>query len=326
MTRHPYTRQPNRGAAVRRYFRPTPARQPVAGPVLLWLLGLALIGFGISAGAAAGIGAGVGAAAGGTTVYLALGGVLGGALLVGRGGWHHFSRARANRRALAWAEPKASDWQMDEWLYTEGKSDIIHVARQRLHLVHADEAAYMHGGSDADPLVIYGLPDDSVDYLLAYGRDGQLRSTHYDIIVFFLTKWHLCVYRCLFEMEHGYTLTDETKEFAYRDLVSLATMSDRVTTRRTPLNLPLSESADRSDSLPRQEVMHFTTQQWFRLRVASDEIETMVGIHYDEHLGTGEFGGGSDVERTLQQIRAKLREYTERREERDQGDDFHRGL
>ncbi|MGC5561836.1 hypothetical protein ACPYPG_03195 [Streptomyces sp. FR-108] len=309
MTRDPYPGLTPRAAAVRRYFTPTPPRPSVAGPASTWLLGVGLIGFGLAAGGIAGL--------------LALVGVV----LFGRGGYRHLIRRRDHRRKLAWAEPKPSDQQMDYWLYEEGVGGIKRTSRQRLHLVRSDEASYRNGSAGLDPLVIHGMPrKPPPDFRMAVGRDGQLRFTHYDIIVFFLTKWHLCVYQCVFEMESGFTLRDETKEFAYRDVVSLATASDRIT-----MPAPLDHAAEPNhiqgkdeDALHRQ-TPHLTTQQLFRLRVASDEITTLVGIRFEDQLITGEFGK-SDVERTLQLIRAKLREYTQRREEYYGTDDFDRRL
>lgn len=308
MPADPYAGVPPRIAAVRRYFTPTPARPAVTGPIIVWALGLTLtvIGF-VSGGSAAAL-AGLG---------LVLG-LIGGSL--------HLSRVGAYRRLVEWAEPKPPDGQLDEWLYVEGRGNVVRTARERLHLVLADEAAHHPGGVGAEPLVVFGLPTVIPrGFRMAFGRDGQLRSTHYDIIVFFLTKWHLCVYRALFEMESGATLNDQTKEFAYRDVVSLATASDRLTMVKPMDHSSPDQNADGAQPLL-QRAVHWTTQQSFRLRVASDQISTIVGIHFEDQISTNGFGSGNDVERTIQLIRAKLREYTERREEAPPKDAFGQDL
>jgi hypothetical protein len=311
VTVDPYAGLPPRVAAVRRYFAPTPARPAVTGPVIVWVLGLLLIVSGLASSDHAGVGAAVA-----------------GTVLGAIGGYQHFARYKGYRRLLAWAEPKPPDAWLDNWLYVEGRESVVRTARDRLHLVLADEAARHAGEGGVEPLVVFGLPLTTPrGFRMAFGRDGQLRSTHYDIIVFFLTKWHLCVYRALFEMESGFTLNDQTKEFAYRDVVSLATASDRMTmVKPMDHSAPVHSAPGGKPNIALPRAVHWTTQQSFRLRVASDQISTLVGIHFEDRLSTTDFGNGNDVERTIQLIRAKLREYTERREEFPHRDTFGQDL
>ncbi|KAF4405848.1 MULTISPECIES: hypothetical protein [Streptomyces] len=307
MTNDPYAGLSPRAADVRRYFTPTPPPPRLRGPVIVWSLGLVCLLYALVTDRAAG-------------GFLVVGIVAG-----AKGAHTHLTRLKRYRQARAWAEPKPADSWMDQLLYVEGRESVVGTGRARLNLVRADEAAAEQGDEGSGPLVVFGLPPvPPAGFRMAIGRDGILRATHYDIFVFFLTKWHLCMYRGLLEMETGFTVQDETKEFAYRDVVSLATASDRRTMPKPPEHNGQGQPAPGTGpgGFPAAPVLHWTTQQFFRLRVASDHISTLVGLHFEDQLGTSGFGNGEEVEMTLQRIRAKLREYTERREESGSGDAF----
>ncbi len=301
-----------RQVSVRRYFTPIP-RFPfrsIIGPAIAVLIGLGLLGAG----------------AVGAVIGLVL--IAGGAL---RGGprIHRYLQGRAR------AEPKPSENELDKWL-AEGIDPIYQTGFRRLDIVPSDLV-----DKDAPPLVVIGFPDQLPDFLrpaggrsdprrprfrLARGRDGRIRATHYDILVIYMTTWHLCTYQCVLEMETGHVISDRTREFHYRDVVSVATESERLKIQ-IPINVtgytpePAAQNGNSGPGANHkdEEAFEFTTSQWFRLRVSSDEISVLVALFdikaYDE---------GTDIDLALRRIRGRLRDYTRLREEGEGAfDDLH---
>jgi hypothetical protein len=271
--REPYEDLTPRQAAVRRYFTPTPPFPNIVGAALLAFIGLIVLIAGLAGGSAIG---------------------LVGLIALGIAAKKGIPRILNYQRLRALAEPKPSDEQMDRWR-DEGIQPVTATGLRRLDLVASDQL----NPQGALPPVV-GLPQSSgVEYKLARGKDGKVRASHYDILVVYLTKWNLSTYQCVLEMETGNFVADETREFHYRDIVSVATSSDRLT-----MQLPLDHSKHLSEG-DAKPALELTTRQFFRLRVASDEIALLVGI-----FNIGVYGDGSDVDHVLRQIRGRLREYT----------------
>lgn len=292
----PYRNLTPRQAAVRRYFTPTPRFPRIIGVGITAAIGLILIIIGL-----------------GSSSILT---VLGLVVLVAAV-WKASPRILRYYKWRTLAEPKPTDRQMDLWL-AAAFDPARGAGFRRLHLVPSDLL------SDEPPLLVVGFPeDDEFANPFAIGKDGALRSAYYHLLVIYMTEWHLSTYRCLLKMETGELLSDQTHEFTYRDIVSVATTSDRVT---WTLPLDHSKRAEDPDTAGqtkgsggrkiKEVVGELTTEQWFRLRVSNDETKLRVCVINFALQGTGrEEGEESPIDNALRQIRGRLREYTQLREQ-----------
>jgi hypothetical protein len=111
------------------------------------------------------------------------------------------------------AEPKPSDEQMDQWMDGDIEK-IVAEALRRLDLDHEDYKA--------KPFLIGG-PASLKETKFAKGKDGKTRASHLNILVVFLTEYHVAAYQCDNSMEYGQVLTDRTQEFPYREITNLGT-------------------------------------------------------------------------------------------------------
>jgi hypothetical protein len=292
-----------RQIAVRRYFTPAP-KFPVRamiGPGVAGLVGLLLLASGS-----------IGVVIGLILIIIAL--------------VKAVPRVRRYIRACALSDPKPADHELDVWL-AEAIGPIVEDGFTRLDIVRSDLV-----NNDMQPLVIVGFPrdlpgsaaprpgqrhdDQRMGFRLARGVDGKIRATHYDILVVYLTKWRLCTYQGLLEMETGKVIADGTREFLYRDVVSVATEGKREKIQvpddhtRRPSDTDPQSAAASSPKAENSATFELTTSQWFRLRVASDEISVLVAL-----FDVSAYGEGTDIDIALRQIRGRLRDYAELREE-----------
>ena len=113
------------------------------------------------------------------------------------------------------AEPKPSDKQMDEWM-NDDIEKTINESLRRLDLEHEDYRA--------QPLLIGG-PAPLKEIRYARGRDGKTRYSHFNILVVYLTDYHVAAYQSINSMEYGQILTDNTQEFPYREITNLGTQT-----------------------------------------------------------------------------------------------------
>src|SRR5271165_1615296 len=282
----PYAHLTARQAAVRRYFTPTPPFPRVIVSSLVTLFGLVLL---LSAAASA---------------FYAIAGVV----VIFLGARKCVPRIYGYYRDKKFAEPKPADTQMDLWL-AEAFDPARSEGFKRLDIVRGDLI-----DPETPPMVVVGFPQ-AADYRLARGRDGRVRCDKYDILVVYLTNWHLCTFQCIFDMETGAFISDQTREFTYRDVQSVATSSDRIV-----LPLPVDHSkpaglapgggtaAGEAGAKPALEA---TTSMMFRLRVASDEIRVLVRL-FDYAVKDED----RDVDLALKQIRGRLRDYTRLHDEK----------
>jgi hypothetical protein len=292
----PYAHLTAREAAVRRYFTPTPPFPRVILSSVVTLVGFILL---LSAAASA---------------FLAIAGVI----VIILGARKCVPRISRYYRDKKFAEPKPTDAQMDLWL-AEALDPARSEGFKRLDIVQ-DQVI----DPGTPPLLVVGFPQ-AASYRLARGRDGLVRSDKYDILVVYLTNWHLCTYQCILDMETGAFISDETREFHYRDVLSVATSSDRIV-----LSLPVDHSkpvglAPASGTAAGQPnnkpTVESTTRMMFRLRVASDEIKVLVRL-----FGYAIADEDQAVDFALKQIRGRLRDYTRLHDEKGLGafDDLHR--
>jgi len=115
------------------------------------------------------------------------------------------------------AEPKPSDSQIDQWM-NEDIEKITREALRRLDLENDD--------CSKEPWKIGG-PSAFKDTRYRVGRDGKTRYSHFNILVVFLTKYHVATYQCDHGLEYGQTLSDRTQEFPYREITNLGTQIDK---------------------------------------------------------------------------------------------------
>jgi hypothetical protein len=289
----PYLRLTPRQASVRRYFTPTPNFPNIKGPVILAAIVVLVI-----------------------IMAQALPITIAGLAIIGYAAKKAVPRVLRYNELRARAEPKPSDPQMDQWL-TEAFQPAIDQGFKRLDLGPENLI-----DPSRPPLLVVGFPrNPGPAHRLARGRDGHVRSNYYDILVVYMTDWHLSTFQCMLEMETGDFISDQTREFHYRDVLSVATSSDRLV-----IQLPIDHSrpqraGDGDGKTPANESLKVeaTTSQMFRLRVASDEIQVLVRL-FDFAIN----GEDRDIDLALRQIRGRLRDYTKLHEP-DKGafDDLH---
>jgi hypothetical protein len=111
------------------------------------------------------------------------------------------------------AEPKPSDSQIEQWM-NEDIEKITREALRRLDLENDD--------CSKEPWKIGG-PSALKDTRYKVGQDGKTRYSHFNILVVFLTKYHVATYQCNHGLEYGQTLSDRTQEFPYKEITNLGT-------------------------------------------------------------------------------------------------------
>ena len=291
----PYAHLTAREAAVRRYFTPARPFPRVIVSSLVTVFGLILL-----------------LAAAASAFYAVVGVVV--IFLGARKCVRAFTATTGIRR---FAEPKPTDTQIDLWL-AEAFDPARSEGFKRLDIVR-DQLI----DPETPPMVVVGFPQVA-SHRLARGRDGRVRCDKYDILVVYLTKWHLCTFQCILDMETGAFISDGTREFTYRDVLSVATSSDRIVlplpvdhSKPTGLAAAGGTAAGQADAKP---ALESTTSMTFRLRVASDEIKVLVRL-FDYAIKDED----KDIDLALKQIRGRLRDYTRLHDEKGLGafDDLH---
>lgn len=131
------------------------------------------------------------------------------------GGIAFLSNQSKYKSAYNKSEPKPSDKQMDEW-FEQDKRRLVIDAKNKLGLV--DEKIL----NPNDPLVIVG-PQSSAKFRV--GDDEIVRFSAYEIVVIFLSDYHLGAYSCDFDFATALTTSEQTQEYHYTDVVSVATLN-----------------------------------------------------------------------------------------------------
>lgn len=150
----------------------------------------------------------------------------------------------------------------------------------------------------ARPLVICGpvlwrtdgVP--SSDLVWKCGRDGAARFGVYTISAILLSRMHLVVYSCLFNLIRCAFLNERTDELQYRNVISVSTADYQT-----------------SHPLPGGQVL--TSTHEFRISIASGEtIRVVVDSHQMRKMLGIDALPDSGAERAVRAIRAMLREAT----------------
>jgi len=150
-------------------------------------------------------------------IGLPLGGLL---LLMGLSSNYAAEKAYAEKlkeyeREYEKAEPKPSDAQMDEWL----QEDRQRIRLEALKKLDLEPSQLIR----KDPIEVIG-PADAAN--LAIGKDGVIRFSKYDIVVVFLTDYHLAGYQYTLDMAQGAQIAESTQEYHSKDVVSVATRTE----------------------------------------------------------------------------------------------------
>jgi hypothetical protein len=193
-------------------------------------------------------------------------------------------KASYNRR-FALAEPKPSDEQIDLW-HQADLEQLKKVALAKLDLVPEQIVRNNPNG----PLVIEGAgPSPKVKI----GKDGRVRFSKHEIMIMFLTDYHLAWYKCVIELDYGMVTEDTTGEYHYNDVVAVTTQ-----TVNAALRIWLEGEWRTAPSF-----------QKFSLSVSSGQ-ETGIAISFhaeDSKRNVGRFNeSGADL--AIRNIRARLRE------------------
>jgi hypothetical protein len=183
------------------------------------------------------------------------------------------------------AEPKPSDAQIDAW-HAEDLERLKPHALSKLDLIEEQ----VHADNPKGPLVVVGSgPSPQV----RIGRDGKVRFSSHEILIMYLTPYHLAAFKCVIDLHDGAIRTETTQEYHYDDVVSVSTQTDN------------SALTWYSEGQLRQSATH----ERFAVSVASGEqISVAVGFTASMDVDRNskfDFSGAADAIRV---IRARLRE------------------
>ena len=192
---------------------------------------------------------------------------------------------REYEKALEASDPKPSDEQMDKW----HTNDIERIKKQSLSKLDLLPEQVM--GDPNNPIMVVGPAQGAK---LAAGKDNILRFSIYDILIVYLTDYHLAAYHCVIDMAAGLETKESTQEYHYKDVVSVATQTDNSRVFKVVIDgkdKPLAE------------------YQKFSLSVASGEkIEVVIALPQLGDIVKNARLAPTGAENAVKTIRAMLRE------------------
>lgn len=189
-------------------------------------------------------------------------------------------------------EPKPSDEQMDKWFESD-KNQIIKEAMKKLDLIPEQTL------NENDPLVIVGpFVGPTEQNYAKEGQDGIYRFSDYEVVVIYLTNYHLAAFSCHLDFFDGSIIRGLTQEYHYTDIVSVETLY-------VNSDFELTEYDKDGKEVKRS----IKEQQQFALSVASGQSITVTTaltqlqdvLQNDKLMPTGS-------EKAIKTIRAMLRE------------------
>lgn len=264
----------SREIAVKKYFTKTPEPPGESNHVAWFVIGAfgAVLGLGLMA-----MENGIG------IVILIAGGWC---LWQGLSNWSTYSDTKSNYdKAYAEAEPKPSDEQMDAWL----DRDIRRLTAEAVDKL--DLLPEQIFNENKEPIKVVG-PSRNAD--LAVGKDDIIRFSKYDLVLVYLTDYHLAAYKATLDMAQGTTTSESTQEYHYTDVVSVATQT---------------EGSDLFAVMVNGEKKPVNSYQKFALSVASGErIEVVVGFpQLSDIVKQGKLSP-TGADKAISIIRSRLRE------------------
>jgi len=256
-----------RNVAVAKYFKPSIPKPSYSGEIIWLILGSAVAVLVLLSGNSD---SSLFAVIGGIVALFALGAIM--------------TKSSDYNKLTKDSEPKPSDKQMDRWL-EQDKKRIIATAMDNLGLIPEQTL------NAKDPLVIIGPKSPT---MLEIGDDGIIRFSNYQIVVIFLTDYHLGGHTCNLNFINGSVSREETQEYHYTDVVSVATLhsnSDFTATTVDGKEHPIRD------------------QQQFSLSVASGE-SIKVTVAFPQVEGILKEGKllPTGAEKAISTIRAMLRD------------------
>lgn len=190
------------------------------------------------------------------------------------------------KKEIERTEPKPSEAQMDAWL-EEDKARII---QPSIFMSKLDLPAESVINAN-DPLVVIG---PAAGAKIKAGEDGVFRFSRYEIVVIYLTDYHLGAYSCELDFVTGNVTREQTQEYHYTDVVSVATL-----TSNTPFRVETMDGT-----------LHpIVSSQEFSLSVASGQ-SIRVAVNFPQLpdiLKTGRLAP-TGAERAISTLRTLLRE------------------
>jgi len=190
-------------------------------------------------------------------------------------------------RDYALAEPKPSDAQIDTWHDRDCEFYEIY-ALKRLNLTREQ----VQTDNKGKPFVVVGSGPSAQVHR---GTDGKLRFSSHEILVIYLTRYHLAAYKCVVDLHDGLTKTEVTHEYHYSDVVS-------VSTQRNQSKVTLYVEGQPQDVM---------VNECFTLSISNGE-QISVATDFDESLkllqGTTNFARTSP-ESAVTSIRTRLRQF-----------------
>ncbi len=203
------------------------------------------------------------------------------------------------------AQPRATDQQMNDWLYGRVPQIVID-GKDRLN-IHPTE---LGASDDKACLPFIGIPDqEDWSYLQARGQDGVLRFSAYKIMIVYLSNWRMPVYECILDMETGATVADSTKEYNLKQVDGMETVSDRVALAVPGAGNQAGGGDPAGNAGQTASTRHYTRRQWVNLVVSGrPAVSLMVGIGDGDALHT-EGVSRSHIDGSIATLREYLRSH-----------------
>jgi hypothetical protein len=201
---------------------------------------------------------------------------------------------------VAAARPKATGAEMDAWL-EEALIPTAQTGAKRLN-VHPTELV---GSMEDSRLIFVGFLNEP-NVQIAWGEDKKLRSSHYEIVVVFLSNWRLPVYEVYYDMEHGFTVLENTKEYNLGQVDGIETSNDRV-------NVLSVESGKTKDGKQNTQastgaIGHVTNAQILSLMVSGNRAVTLItGVAGSESVRIENVDDPSKIDSGISRLREHLR-------------------
>ncbi len=207
-----------------------------------------------------------------------------GFIAAGWGFLAYLAKNSSYNNAYREAEPKPSDKQMDEWM-EQDKKQIVTDAVAKLGLV-PEKVLNLN-----DPLVVIG-PKSSAKFKI--GGDGIIRFSAYEIVVIYLTDYHLGAYSCGWDFVNGRSTSEQTQEYHYTDVVSVSTLSSN-----TSFSVVTVDGKDHPIQSHQQFSLSVASGESIKVTVAFPQVEAI--FQQGKLLPTGS-------EKAISALRTMLRE------------------
>lgn len=269
----------SRPTAINKYFRQTPKPPSHSGQIIMLILGGLLVLGGLVSGILAAIDSDFAGA-----LCCTIPGFIGGVVLVIIGGLGILNTKSQFKRDYEAAEPKPSDAQIDEW-FNQDKEKIISAAIDKLGLV-LEKILNLD-----DPLVVIG-PKSSAKFRI--GQDQNIRFSAYEIVVIYLTDYHLGAYSCGWDFVNGRSTSEQTQEYHYTDVVSVSTLGSN-----TSFNVVTVDGKEHPIQSHQQFSLSVASGESIKVTVDFPQVETI--FQQGKLLPTG-------ADKAISALRTMLRE------------------